>query len=79
MTLSDGRRVSAPLTLFPTLRAATPRQRRAWRLLPHGVGFEWPAFDLMLSAEGILLGRRELVAPTGFWERQKRRVAALGA
>ena len=34
--LDDGRRLSAPLTWFPRLLAATPVQRAQWRLIGGG-------------------------------------------
>lgn len=54
--LRDGRAVGAPLSLFPTLKRATPAQRARWRLIGRGDGFQWPALDLDLSVRGILLG-----------------------
>lgn len=78
MHLADGREVSAPLSFYPTLSAASPRQRRNWSLLGEGEGFEWPDFDLQLSTIGILEGKREHVPPSGFRDWLRRRQDELG-
>jgi hypothetical protein len=66
LTLADGRRVATPLSFYPTLRAASPSQRERYVYMGPGTGLEWPQFDLMLSVDGIIAGRREHVPPTGF-------------
>jgi hypothetical protein len=68
LELADGRRVSVPLAFFPTLEAATPRQRAAWDYLGPATGFVWEEFDLLLSAEDIAAGRREHIPPPGWRE-----------
>jgi hypothetical protein len=55
--LLDGRRVSLPLSLFPTLAEAAPGERAKWELCGAGTGVHWPLLDYDLSAEGLL--RRE--------------------
>jgi hypothetical protein len=55
--LFDGRRVSLPLSLFPTLAEAAPAERAKWDLCGAGTGVHWPLLDYDLSAEGLL--RRE--------------------
>ena len=57
--LSDGRAVSAPLSWFPSLQAASPAERDVWQLIGPGHGVHWPALDYDLSLEGMLEGCRE--------------------
>lgn len=76
--LADGRRVSVPLEFYPTLRAASPRQRRNWRYWPYLTAIEWPALDLQLGVEGIVAGRREHIPPPGFRERTIAAMAKAG-
>ena len=59
LALADGRLISVPLSFFPTLASATPRQRARWQYVGPATGFLWPEFDLLLSAEDIAAGRRE--------------------
>ncbi len=59
--LLDGRRVSLPISLFPTLAEAAPAERAKWELCGAGTGVHWPLLDYDLSAEGFL--RREPEAP----------------
>lgn len=59
LALADGRMISVPLSFFPTLAAATPRQRAQWQYLGPATGFVWEAFDLLLSAADIAAGRHE--------------------
>ncbi len=55
--LSDGRIIITPLSWYPTLEAATPKQRRGFEIL--GVGLAWEELDFHLSVEGMLAGKRE--------------------
>ena len=57
--LVDGRAVSAPLTWYPTLVQASPKQLRGWRTCGAGTGIHWPALDYHLSFEGLLRGAHE--------------------
>src|SRR5215471_14458389 len=52
--LSDGRIIITPLSWYPTLEAATPKQRRGFENL--GVGLACEELDLHLSVEGMLAG-----------------------
>ena len=52
--LLDGREISAPLEWFPTLRNASDRQRRNWRLIGQGVGIHWSDLDEDLSVAALL-------------------------
>lgn len=56
--LADGRRVAVPLTWFPRLLHATPKQRTKWELLGDGQGIHWPDIDEDLSVSGLLRGAR---------------------
>lgn len=52
--LADGRELSAPLAWFPRLLAATPEQRKNWRLIGHGQGIHWPDVDEDISVTSLL-------------------------
>src|SRR5215471_1154402 len=60
--LSDGRTIITPLSWYPTLEAATPKQRRTFENL--GVGLAWEELDIHLSVEGMLAGKREFRRPS---------------
>jgi hypothetical protein len=55
--LRDGRTVSAPLSWFPRLQKATPKQRCSWNPSAAGHGIHWPEIDEDLSVEGLLRGQ----------------------
>jgi hypothetical protein len=55
--LRDGREISAPLSWFPRLAAASTRERDAWELSAAGHGIHWPLIDEDLSIEGLLQGQ----------------------
>jgi hypothetical protein len=52
--LSDGRTLSVPLVWFPRLLAATPEQRRRWRLVDRGNGIAWEELAEDISVKGLL-------------------------
>ena len=54
--LLDGRTISVPLTWYPKLLAATPKQRANWKVVGGGFGIHWPDLDEDLSSEGLLRG-----------------------
>jgi len=56
--LRDGRTISAPLTWFPRLAAATPAQRGKWEPAAAGYGIHWPEIDEDLSVAGLLRATR---------------------
>jgi hypothetical protein len=60
--LSDGRVVITPLSWYPTLGAAGPKQRRAFE--NWGIGLAWETLVFHLSVEGILAGTREFRRPS---------------
>ncbi len=54
VTLSDGRIISVPLAWSPRLSAATPAQRKNWRLIAGGVGVHWEEIDEDISVRSLL-------------------------
>jgi hypothetical protein len=56
VALRDGRTITVPLAWYPRLLAATPAQRRNWRVAGGGYGIHWPDIDEDLSTEGLLRG-----------------------
>jgi hypothetical protein len=56
--LRDGRTVSAPLSWFPRLAAATAQQRNRWEPAAAGYGIHWPDIDEDLSVAGLLRATR---------------------
>jgi hypothetical protein len=56
VTLKDGRTISVPLTWYPKLLNASPKQRKNWRIAGGGYGIHWPEIDEDLSTEGLLRG-----------------------
>jgi hypothetical protein len=55
-----GAMVLRPLSWYPSLAAASARERGKWRLIAGGHGVSWPGLDLDLSAEGLLAGRPDM-------------------
>ena len=47
--VTDGREIIAPLKSFPALEAASPQERRRWRLLALDTTIEWPELGLRVS------------------------------
>jgi hypothetical protein len=56
VSLRDGRTITVPLAWYPRLLAATPAQRKHWRISGGGYGIHWPDIDEDLSTEGLLRG-----------------------
>lgn len=54
VTLSDGREIRMPLEWSERLRKATPKQRKAWRLIGGGVGIHWESIDEDILVESLL-------------------------
>ena len=54
--LMDGRTISVPLTWYPKLLKASPRERAYWEICGGGYGIHWPEIDEDLSSEGLLRG-----------------------
>jgi len=55
--LSDGRTISVPLSWYPRLLHATPKERKNWRLIGKGQGIHWEGIDEDISVEGLLAGK----------------------
>ncbi len=55
--LSDGRTISAPVTWYPRLFHATPKERTNWRLIGKGEGIHWDDLDEDISVQNLLAGR----------------------
>ena len=77
VNLRDGRVVSVPLTWYPRLAAATPKERRQWELVGPGIGIHWPAIDEDVSVEAVLAGQgsNESVRSLRRWQASRRRQA----
>ena len=56
VSFSDGRILSVPLAWFPTLRRATPAQRKRYEIGGGGIGLHWPELDEDLSVAGLMAG-----------------------
>jgi len=54
--LMDGRTISVPLSWYPKLLKATPKERAFWEICGGGYGIHWPGIDEDLSTEGLLRG-----------------------
>ena len=57
--LLDWRTLSVPLTWYPTLVQATPKQLKHWLPCGASTGIHWPDLDYRLSVESLLRGARE--------------------
>jgi hypothetical protein len=56
VSLADGRRLSVPLSWFPRLLHAKPKQRRNYRFIGDGQGIHWPDVDEDISVSGLFRG-----------------------
>ena len=56
--LSDGRTILVPLSWYPRLVHASPKERNNWELIGGGQGIHWPDLDEDISIEGLLAGRK---------------------
>jgi hypothetical protein len=56
VTLTDGRRISAPIIWFPLLVKATPAQRAKYEIGGGGTSLHWPELDEDLSVAGLMAG-----------------------
>lgn len=55
--LSDGRTISVPVSWYPRLLHATPKERKNWRLIGKGQGIHWEDVDEDISVAGLLAGK----------------------
>src|SRR2546421_12980843 len=60
VVLADGREISVPLEGFPRLRAATPEQRKDWRLIGGVFGIRWQPLDDEISVWSLLAGNKRI-------------------
>ncbi len=58
LDLTDGRKLSVPLTYFPRLLNASPEQRAQLTVSGGGTGLHWDELDEDISVMGLLLGER---------------------
>lgn len=56
--LHDGRVLSIPYDLIPSLSRATKEQRENCELCGMGTSLRWPDIDEDLTVEGLVLGRK---------------------
>lgn len=56
VSLQDGRQLAVPLSYFPRLLKATPKQRRKYELSGGGLGIHWDELDEDISVPGLLSG-----------------------
>src|SRR5438132_124615 len=56
--LTDGRKVSVPVSWYPRLAHGRAEERVRWELIGRGDGIHWPDLDEDISVEGLLAGRR---------------------
>jgi hypothetical protein len=54
LILDDGRELTVPINWFPSLRDATPEQRKKWRFIGDGEGIHWEDLDEDILVEGLL-------------------------
>ena len=57
LQLSDGRKISAPLSWYPRLAHASVEERSNWQLIGPGLGIHWPDIDEDISVENLLMGQ----------------------
>src|SRR2546423_11334590 len=55
--LQDGRSVSVPLSFYPTLMLATPKERAKYEICRSSV--YWPELDCDISSDALLRGAKE--------------------
>ena len=58
LVLADGRVLSVPYDLVPSLSRADRKERENAVLLGMGTGIHWPDIDEDLSVEGLVLGKK---------------------
>ena len=53
--LEDGRRISTPISWYPTLLEAKLQELKNYQFICDGTGIEWESLDYHLSVENMLL------------------------
>jgi len=74
---TDGRSLTAPLKLYPTLQRASADDRAVFEV--YGRSIHWPRLDVDLGVEGLLAGARELACYAGKAVSTKPRTRKLAA
>jgi hypothetical protein len=74
---TDGRSLTAPLSLYPTLQHASDEDRAVFEI--YGRSVHWPRLDVDLGIEGLLAGARELSCYAGKTASKKQRTRELAA
>ncbi len=54
VTLTDGREIGVPLSHFSWLASATPEQRAAWHIEPHGFAIYWDELDDGIEVDHLM-------------------------
>jgi uncharacterized protein DUF2442 len=54
--LTDGRIISVPLSWFPVLKRAQPKERKKVEIGGGGIALHWPDLDEDLSIAGLMAG-----------------------
>ena len=54
VALADGREIFVPLSWYPRLEEASPKERKNWRLIGGGLGIHWESLDEDVSVESLL-------------------------
>ena len=54
VALADGRAISVPLSWYPRLHDASPKERKNWRIICGGLGIHWESLDEDVSVESLL-------------------------
>ena len=55
--LNDGRTLSVPISWYPRLENATPRERSDWALVGGGSGIHWELLDEDISVQALIAGK----------------------
>jgi hypothetical protein len=66
VSLSDGRKISAPLDWYPRVAHGTRAERNRWQLIGQGQGIHWPDLDEDISVDALLRGLRSNEKPESF-------------
>lgn len=61
--LEDGRELGCPLSMFPRLASAKPKDLETWEWIGGGTGIHWPTLDEDLSVVGLMRGTPPVEAP----------------
>lgn len=72
---TDGRQLTSPLNLYPTLQHASDEDRAVFEV--YGRSIHWPRLDVDLGIEGLLAGARELPCYAAKPALKKRRAGEL--